>query len=339
MCRAYSLVLSVLLVACTGDAVAPRPAAVADGPKPLPSVQGDANGPEGAGRLVVWGDNSAQQISAAPVGEEMRALAAGGPRQGLAIRADGSLVLWGGSGNVPPLPGSVANGRYDSAVLALTYLLAVRNDHSVEPWGSFVGGGSAAPPTRLKARAVAGGASFGIAIQVDHTLETWGPGAAGRTRPAGKFIAVAGRSANVIALRRDGTLFGWGAPPAAAPDIFTTGWVRDGAGHFLVPNDRFVAIAAGNNHILALRADGTVAGWGRDLPGAECCATKAPAGVRFTAIAAGSDYSIGLDPDGAIHLWGDGREGRSAVPTGRLAAIAAAARHAAALRLDGKSKN
>jgi alpha-tubulin suppressor-like RCC1 family protein len=343
MCRSLPIVASLLLVACVGDTVAPGRTSVPDNPVPLARVQGDAHASKRGGRLVVWGDNSAQQLSAAPVRDDIRAIAVGGPKQGLAIRGDGSLVLWGGAANAPPIPDSVANRRYDDASLSLTFLLAIRNDHSVVAWGRFFSpdgnGPSAAPPSRLKARGVAGGSAHAVAIQLDHTLRTWGSGLAASAPPEGKFSQVGARTSYSIALRRDGTLFGWGAVPSA-PTIFGegNGWASDEEGHFFVPNDRFVAIAAGNSHILALRADGTVAGWGRNLPGAECCATQAPAGIRFTAIAAGLDYSIGLDRDGAIHLWGDAREGRSAVPTGRFVSIGAGARHAAALRFDGTSK-
>jgi alpha-tubulin suppressor-like RCC1 family protein len=101
-----------------------------------------------------------------------------------------------------------------------------------------------------------------------------------------------------------------------------------------VPNDRFVSVAAGNNHFLAMRADGSVAGWGLDVLGS----THAPSGVRFTAIAAGVGYSIGIDDHGTIKQWGDPAGGIGSVPTGRFVAIGAGARHAAALRYEGKVK-
>jgi hypothetical protein len=350
--RALAAALALSLGACRDPSTSPAPGPVSessvswnslpDHPPLLGSVQGDARDPSRGGALVVWGDNSAQQISDAPAGQHFSKIAPGGPRQGLVLGEDGSLRLWGSAnvaGSVPPLPASVANGRYDDVALSLTYLLAIRNDHSVVAWGRFYSangnGPSAAPPSGLEARDVAGGATHALAIQVDHTLRTWGSGLAASTPPAGKFSLVAARSSYSIALRRDGTLFGWGSL-ALAPDIFGKGkgWVSDGKGHFFVPNDQFVAIAAGNNHILALRADGTVAAWGKDVLGS----TRAPAGIRFTAIAAGSGYSLGLDREGALHLWGDAGEGRGAVPAGRFVAIGAGARHAAALRFDGKSK-
>lgn len=341
MRSALPIVLSVLFVACAGDSVAPRPLSVPDNLGPLGSV-GVSKTPDNGG-LVVWGDNTAQQISAAPVGEDISEIATGGAKQGLVIRDDGSLVLWGGvgvSGAVPPLPDSLAAGRYIDAHLSLSYLFAIRRDHSVMTWGSFLnkglGGSPANPPANLRATDIAGGSDHGVALAMDGRLATWGSGPAAVPPPEDKFSEVAARTIYSIALRKDGTLFGWGNVPTSTPGIYydwvSGGWESDGAGHFFIPNDRFVTIAAGNRHILALRANGTIAGWGQGPFGE----TRAPAGIRFTAISGGLGFSIGLDTDGAIHQWGDASKGTGNVPGGRFVSIRAGASHGAALRLADK---
>jgi alpha-tubulin suppressor-like RCC1 family protein len=289
-----------------------------------------------SGELVVWGDDTSGQLSDAPVGDVISKIAAGGARQGLAIRDDGSLVLWGGLGvsaAVPPIPASMATESYIDAYIALTYMLAIRRDHLVETSGTFFdgspSGSPSSPPAGLRAHSVAGGSAHGIAIKMNGRLEAWGLGLAGFVPPPeGRFTAVSARSTYSIALRADGTLFGWGSIPAA-PGIFND-WVSDGAGHFLVPGERFVAIAAGNTHIVALRADGTVLGWGTNTFGE----TQAPTNVRFTALAAGQGFSIGLDEEGLIHAWGNPAGGIGSVPPGKFYSIAAGARHASALRAE-----
>jgi hypothetical protein len=312
-----------------------------DFPTPVPSVLRAAYAHAGAaifkdgGPLVVWGDDSEGQIADAPAGERFGAIATGGAKQGLVIGEDGSLRLWGSASvaqSVPPLPAAVAAGPYVRAHLALTHLLAIRPDGSLLAWGPFYSGGpgpSAAPPAGLLARDAAAGAAHAVAVAMDGTLATWGAGPAAASPPAGRFTAVAARTTYSIALRKDGTLFGWGAVPTA-PGAFDAqhGWVSDGAGHFSVPGEHFVALAAGNSHLLALRANGSVAGWGRDVLGS----TLAPGGIHFTAVAAGNGFSIGLDLHGALHHWGDPANGLAAVPAGRFVAIGAGARHAAALR-------
>lgn len=53
-----------------------------------------------------------------------------------------------------------------------------------------------------------------------------------------------------------------------------------------------MAIAAGLGHNLALRADGSLVGWGDN----DHHQIDVPAGSHFTAIAAGMDHSLALTP-------------------------------------------
>ena len=58
-----------------------------------------------------------------------------------------------------------------------------------------------------------------------------------------------------------------------------------------------VAVAAGGNHSLALRADGTVAAWGYNGYG-QC---RLPAGLSgVVAIAAGGYHSLTMGSDGTV---------------------------------------
>src|SRR5262249_495468 len=62
-----------------------------------------------------------------------------------------------------------------------------------------------------------------------------------------------------------------------------------------------VAIASGDFHGLALRADGTVTGWGMNTAGA----ATAPLDLsNVIAIAAGNDSSLALKSDGTVVAWG-----------------------------------
>jgi alpha-tubulin suppressor-like RCC1 family protein len=111
-----------------------------------------------------------------------------------------------------------------------------------------------------------------------------------------------------------------------------------------------VAIAAGNSHALALRADGTVVGWGFDFYGQSTgCATRnTPANnglVRIggrilsnvIATAAGYNFSLALEKDGTVVGWGDNQWGQTAVPADLkgVTAIAAGEHLGLALRRDG----
>lgn len=94
------------------------------------------------------------------------------------------------------------------------------------------------------------------------------------------------------------------------------------------------AIAGGWRHSLALRPDGSVAAWGRNLEG-QC---NVPAGLRATAIAGARYASLALRPDGSVAQWGSlcATYIASGPPAGLTAtAIDAGNNFAAALRPDG----
>jgi hypothetical protein len=114
------------------------------------------------------------------------------------------------------------------------------------------------------------------------------------------------------------------------------GWGGDGHGQRTPPNGLtdVVAIAAGYEHSLALRADGTVVGWGRNLNGE----AAPPAGLDdVVAIEAGERHSLALRADGTVIAWGDNQYGQATPPDGLNGAIAIAAGrwHSLALRADG----
>jgi hypothetical protein len=101
----------------------------------------------------------------------------------------------------------------------------------------------------------------------------------------------------------------------------------------------FTAIAAGVAHSLALRADGSIVGWGEDRYGL----AAPPPGNDFIAIAAGLYHDLALRSDGSIVGWGDNKYAQATPPDGNdFVAIAAGggsgdtdSSHSLALRCDG----
>ncbi len=73
-------------------------------------------------------------------------------------------------------------------------------------------------------------------------------------------------------------------------------WGRSDA----IPGDQtdLVAVSAGDNYVVAVRADGSVASWGRT--------ETVPSGLKdAVAVAAGSDFSLALKSDGTVVAWGN----------------------------------
>lgn len=117
----------------------------------------------------------------------------------------------------------------------------------------------------------------------------------------------------VLALRSDGTVWGWGDNSAgnlATGDNTST----------KVPVQSVLsgvaAIAAGRNHALALLQDGTVVAWGANASGQLGTGTfnsPTPLPVPLTGtivgVAAGSAHSVALTDAGAVWAWGNNING------------------------------
>src|SRR5207253_2553404 len=89
--------------------------------------------------------------------------------------------------------------------------------------------------------------------------------------------AIAAGSFHSLALRKNGTVVGWG---------------RNDHGQCSVPRDlsNVIAIAAGYQHSLALKDNGSIIGWGDNSSGQ----ATPPSLVKGIAIAAGYEHSIAL---------------------------------------------
>ena len=91
-------------------------------------------------------------------------------------------------------------------------------------------------------------------------------------------------------------------------------------------------MAAALYHSLAIRNDGTLAGWGWNGYGQ----IDVPAG-SFTAVAAGWYDSLAIRTDGTLVGWGGNDTGQTDVPSGTFTAVAAGAHHGLAIGITPPS--
>jgi len=172
-----------------------------------------------------------------------------------------------------------------------------------------------------------------------------------------------GVSGGHLALRRDGTVLGWGVgsinsvstplAPAGLTDIVAVAagalhglalksdgtvvaWGENALGQATVPAglNNVVAIAAGYYHSLALRSDGTVVAWGDNSMGQR----NLPSGLQnVVGIAAGETHSLAVKADGTVVAWNYDAQGQSSVPAGLsgVVSVAAGPRYSVALKSDG----
>ena len=258
--------------------------------------------------LMVWGDNASRQITDAPNGK-FKAIATGGSINGLALKLDGTPILWGvGPIGPPPITDALATEKFHAVALGRDDAVLIRSD------GTLVGIGKNVPVRSVPAgsyHAVAVAAVHAVAIAHDGALTTWGSDSSTlptgavvtgllKAPKGGPFKEVAARVLYSLALHEDGTLYFWGHEPTGTNFLDRWAATPEDPKIFHFPGETFKAIAAGNVHALAILPDGKVTGWGDKTGGA----LQPPAHVRFKAVAAGSGFSIGLETNGTLWGWG-----------------------------------
>jgi alpha-tubulin suppressor-like RCC1 family protein len=211
---------------------------------------------QGNGHVVGWGENRERQTAIPTSLTNVIAIAAGA-RQGLALRADGTIASWG-EGNPPP--GGLTNIVAIAAGGDSGRNMALRGNSTVVDWP---------------------------ALSADYSP----------TVPGGltDVVAIAAGGGHCLALRRDGTVVGWGVNsygqatgnPTSSFRDESTGTVQV-AGQTL---SNITAIAAANEFSLGLKKDGTVVAWGHPFS----MEMNVPEGLsNVVAISAGDRFGLAI---------------------------------------------
>jgi alpha-tubulin suppressor-like RCC1 family protein/mRNA-degrading endonuclease toxin of MazEF toxin-antitoxin module len=190
--------------------------------------------------------------------------------------------------------------------------------------------------------AVAAGFGHSLALRADASVVAWGYDADGQLGDAGGnvdqptpvpvtglgagsgVVAVAAGAHHSLALKADGSVLSWGRDDhgqlgdGGINDNRTSPVLVSGLG----PGSGVIALAGGNFHSLALRADGSVLSWGRDIEGqlgdggieedrsSPVQVSGLGAGSAVAAIAAGGFHSLAVRADGSVVAWGYNGDGQ-----------------------------
>lgn len=255
---------------------------------------------------------------------------------------------------------ALSSARVEAATIAAgtDHSLGIKDDGSVWAWGANakgqLGNGTTSPsqvpvqvsgfPLGTVIVAVSAGQSFSVALDSLGNVFTWGDNIAKQLGDGGSsttrtspyqittltnVIAIDAGQQFVLALKDDGTIWSWGKN--------ATGQLGDGTGtqrsspvHVLDSSgigslSNVTAITAGGFHSLAVKSDGSVWAWGKNVSGqlgnnASGVQSLIPVRVKDTAgtgwfanasaLAAGADCSLALKTNGEVWAWGINTNGQ-----------------------------
>jgi alpha-tubulin suppressor-like RCC1 family protein len=272
------------------------------------------------------------------------------------VKDDGSVWAWGNNSDGQIGDGSVTSKNIPVQISGLSsitavaagfgHTLALKNDGTVWSWGNNsngqLGDGSMASrntPAQVSGlssiTAVAAGSGHTVALKNDGTVWTWGNNSNGqlgngsstsRNIPAqisglSSVTAIAAGAGHTVVLKNDGTVWAWGNN--------SNGQLGDGsATSSIIPVQVkglsgmsvgiVTAIAAGYDHTVVLKNDGTVWAWGNNATGqlgnGNITPSSTPIQVNglsgVTALSAGFGHTIALKSDGTVWTWGNNAKGQ-----------------------------
>lgn len=203
----------------------------------------------------------------------------------MALRDDGTVVMWGALTNVPSSitnAVAIAANWYDAA--------AILGDGSVEQWGAS----TYSVPSATDMAHIALGYDYGLGLRSNGVVIAWGQPTWRTDLPSGlnDIVSVAAGANHSVAVRSDGTVASWGLA------LDSLGWNLTNLPSGL---DNGYSVDAGMLHSLVLNNDGTVFAWGHNADGQ----TNVPTGLsNVVQVSAGMSHSLALREDGTLSQWG-----------------------------------
>ena len=187
---------------------------------------------------------------------------------------------------------------------------------TVAAWGRNTSNESLPPPDLTNAFAVAGGAGVSFAARTDGSLVSWGGNIITNIPASATNVVGLSSSGGTVVLRSDGTITGWNFGTVASIPV--------------PPSSNIVSVAAGYSFGFALRAEGTLVGWGGS-PYMNVVSNL----NHVTAIACGVGHSLALKDDGTVVSWGSGAVTNVPFNLTNVVGIAGGFSHSLALKADG----
>jgi alpha-tubulin suppressor-like RCC1 family protein len=238
-------------------------------------------------------------------------------RHALALQADGSLWAWGDNqfGQLAADPLSLVSSPTPQQIIV----------NSVSQVDTFW-------------TAISAGGGHSVASLADGSLWSWGADGAGQL---GTGSLVAGNEfvparvgidsdwegfssgdAHTLALKRNGTLWVWGANSTGQLGTGAADAVRHSSPAIVASPVNITAVAAGTTHSLAAKANGDQFAWGGNAKGQLGSGTIAPStspilvaqdAHAWVSVELGGQHTLARRTDGSLWAWGDNSSGQASL--------------------------
>jgi alpha-tubulin suppressor-like RCC1 family protein len=120
---------------------------------------------------------------------------------------------------------------------------------------------------------------------------------------------------HTVAIANNGTLWSWGQNSAGQLGIGTSGFTLQYTPIQIGTLNNWAFVSAGNGHNVAIKTDGTLWAWGRNVDGqigngvASSASVNSPTqigiGNTWSYIACGDEFTLALKSDNTLWAWGD----------------------------------
>ena len=265
-----------------------------------------------------------------------------------AIKTDGTLWAWGdnyygeianGNTTTQPQPTQIGTDLWKNVSAGRNHVMALKPDGSVWVWGDELGEytNQATVPTEKTEMSgtvqISAGDSFSLALNSNGELYSWGKNDLGQLgnntnttlqsiptyngSTSSEILAIAsGHGFNTYTLHSNGSLKGWGDN--------TDGQLLDGTSedkyapiNLTAAGTDNIAIANGYGHVMVLKDNGSIYGWGDNTLGGQVGTGSgnseplpvALQGNDWISVTSGTFTTGAIKADGTLWMWGNNGDG------------------------------
>lgn len=288
--------------------------------------------------ITMWGEFDWSIENLIPLPKDKLVKFACGYNHVVGIKEDGTIIAWGDNyyGQID----APESEKFIQVVCSMHHSIALRDDGTIFIWGGDIHFSLNELPEG-KFIQVACGYEFSIGLRENGTITGWGRNKNNQLKflldkniMNIKFIKIISHSYHTVALSENGSVFDFNNELLNEYD-YDGSLITEKRNEIMwlpAPEGKFIKIACGKRHSVAIDINGYVFTWGNNNHDQLYDSPKG----KFIKIACGKHHSVGIREDGTVVTWGDNIfHQRDGSPEGKFIEIACGKYHSIGLREDG----